>query len=95
MTIDTLTQSNDIYVLFDGCPTCQPKTSKYLNECRTLTQQTHRRLQIIPSGSRTATLIRTIAKNQGQPIEYPMMLINGLIRYDPQDITATQERTTR
>lgn len=92
MTIDTLTNSKEIHILFDGCPTCQPETSKYLNECRTQARLTHRQLHIVQSGSQTATLIRTIAKNQNQPIEYPMILIDGIIRYDPQDIT---ERITK
>ena len=92
MTIDTLLTSKDLYVLFDGCPTCQPKASKYLDDCRTRAQQTHRKLHIVQSGSQTATMIRTIARNQKQPVEYPMMLIDGIIRYKTQDIT---ERTTK
>nr|DAL88371.1 MAG TPA: hypothetical protein [Caudoviricetes sp.] len=87
MTIDTLTKSTDIYVLFDGCHTCHPDSTKYLNECRTQAQQTRRRLHIIPSGSPTATLMRTIAQNQGQPLEYPMILTDGIIQYNPQNIT--------
>lgn len=95
MTIDTLTQSDDIYALFDGCPTCHPDAAKYLNECRTLAQKTRRQLHIVPSGSQTATLIRTIAQNQRQPVEYPMLLVDGIIRYEPQDITPTNERTEK
>lgn len=87
MTIDTLTKSKDLYVLFDGCPTCHPESSKYLNECRTQAQKTRRTLHVVPSGSPTATLIRIIATNQNQPIKYPMILINGTIHYNPQDIT--------
>lgn len=87
MTIDTLLTSPDMYVLFDGCPTCHPDSTKYLNECRTQAQRTRRRLHIIPSGSPTATLMRTIAKNQEQPIEYPMILTDGIIQYNPQNIT--------
>lgn len=90
MTIDTLIKSKDLYVLFDGCPTCHPESSKYLEECRTQAQKTRRKLHIIPSGSPTATHIRTIAKNQGQHIEYPMILIDGTIRHKPQDITANE-----
>lgn len=93
MTIDTLTNSDAIYVLFEGCPTCNPKDSKYLDDCRTQARQTRRTLHVTPSGSQTATLIRTIAKNQGQPVEYPMILMDGIIRYKPQDITPTNERT--
>lgn len=92
MTIDTLTKSKDLYVLFDGCPTCHPESSKYLDECRTQAQKTRRTLHIIPSGSPTATLMRTIAKNQGQPIKYPMILMNGTIHYDPHDITEETEK---
>lgn len=92
MTIDTLTKSTDIYVLFDGCPTCHPDSTKYLDKCQTQAQRTRRRLHIIPSGSPTATLMRTIAQNQGQPIEYPMILTDGIIQYNPQDIT---ERTNQ
>lgn len=92
MTIDTLFKSPDIHVLFDGCPTCHPETSKYLDECRIQAQKTRRRLRIVPSGSPAATLIRTIAQNQGKAIEYPMILMDGIIRHKPQDIT---ERTTK
>lgn len=92
MTIDALTQSHDIYILFDGCPTCHPESSKYLNECRTQSQKTKRQLHVVPSGSQTATLIRTIAKTQGQPVKYPMILMDGTIHYNPQD---TNERNTQ
>lgn len=95
MTIDAILHSEAIYVVFDGCPTCNPKDSKYLDECRTRARQKQRRLHIIPSGSPVATLLRTIAKNQGQPVKYPMILMDGTIRYNPQDITTTNERTTR
>lgn len=95
MTIDTLLKNPDIYILFDGCPTCKPDTLQYLNECRTRAQLTHRQLHIVQSGSQTATLMRTIAKNQKQPIKYPMMLMDSIIRYNPQDITTTNERTTQ
>lgn len=92
MTIDTLSKSPDVYVLFDGCPTCHPESSKYLDECRTRIQQTRRKLRIVPSGSQTATLMRTIAKNQNQPNKYPMILMNGIIHYNPQDITKETEK---
>lgn len=92
MTIDSLIQSNDIYALFDGCPTCGQKNSESLNLYRTYARQKQRQLHVIPSGSPTATLIRTIAQNQGQPVEYPMLLIDGIIRHNPQDTT---ERTTK
>lgn len=95
MTIDALTDSDAIYVLFDGCPTCDPKDSEYLDECQARARQARRRLCAIPSGSPTATLIRTIAKNQGQPVEYPMILMDGIIRYDPNDIPTIKERTTK
>lgn len=90
MTITTLLNSKEIHILFDGCPTCNPETSKYLDECRTQAQHAHRQLHVIPSGSPTATLMRTIAKNQNQPVKYPMILMDGIIHYNPQDIT---ERT--
>lgn len=92
MIIDTLLKSPDLYVLFDGCPTCHPESSKYLDECRTQAQKTRRRLHVVPSGSPTATLMRTITQNQGQTIEYPMILMDGIIRHKPQDII---ERTTK
>lgn len=92
MTIDTLLKSKEIHILFDGCPTCNPETVKYLDECRTQAQHACRQLHVVQSGSQTATLMRTIAKNQEQTIEYPMILMDGIIRYKPQDIT---ERTTK
>lgn len=92
MTIDTLTKSKDLYVLFDGCPTCRPESSKYLNDCRIQAQQTRRKLHVVPSGSPTATLIRIIATTQGQPAKYPMILMDGTIHYNPQDITKETEK---
>lgn len=92
MNTTTLLQSEDMYVLFDGCPTCHPRTAKYLNECLALARQTQRKLRIVPSGSPTATAMRLIAKNKGQRIKYPMILMDGIIRYDPQDITERTEK---
>lgn len=86
MTIDTLLKSPDIYVLFDGCPTCGIKNSEFLNSCRTTAQWMWRRLHVVPSGSPTATAIRTIAKNQHKPIKYPLILLDGTIHYTPAEI---------
>lgn len=94
MTIDTILKSPDIYVLFDGCPTCRPETAKFLDSCRTTAQWMWRQLHIVPSGSPTATLIRTIAKNQGKPTKYPMILVDGKIHYTPAE-TINDERTTK
>lgn len=86
MTIDTLLKSPDIYTLFDGCPTCKPETTKFLDSCRTTAQRIGRQLQVVPSGSPTATIIRTIAKNQNKPIKYPLILFNGKIHYTTAEI---------
>lgn len=79
MTIDTLLTSPDLYVLFDGCPTCNPEDAAFLNTCRTSAQDMQKRLRVVPSGSPTATIIRTIAKNQNKPIKYPLVLFDGKI----------------
>lgn len=92
MTIDTLLKSKEIHILFDGCPTCSPESAKYLDECRTQAQHAHRQLHTVQSGSQTAMLMRTIAKNQGQHTKYPMILKDGIIRYNPQDITKETEK---
>lgn len=86
MTIDTILNSPDIYVLFDGCPTCRQGNAAFMNSCRTISQATWRQLHVIPSGSPTAALIRTIAKNQNKPIKYPLILSNGTIHYTPAEI---------
>lgn len=86
MTIDTLIKSKDMYVLFDGCPTCQPRNSEFLDSCRTVAQWMWRNLQVVPSGSPTATIIRTIAKNQNKPLKYPLILLDGLIYHTPAEI---------
>lgn len=86
MTIDTLLKSPDIYVLFDGCPTCGQGNAAFLNSCKTIAQATWRQLQVIPSGSQTATLIRSIAKNQNKPIKYPLILSNGTIHSTPAEL---------
>lgn len=87
MTPETILKSPDLYILFDGCPTCGRENSEFLNSCQTYAQQERRQLHVTPSGSPTATLIRTIARQQKQPIKYPMILIDGIIQYDPQNIT--------
>lgn len=95
MTIDTLLNSPDIYVLFDGCPTCRPETAKFLDSCRTTAQWMWKQLHIVPSGSPTATLIRIIAKNQNKPIKYPLILSGGAIHHTPAEIITNNERTTK
>ena len=95
MTIDTLLQSKDMYVLFDGCPTCKPETTKFLDSCRTTAQWMWRQLQIIPSGSPTATLIRTIATSQNKPIKYPLILLDGKIHYTAAESIDNNERPTK
>lgn len=79
MTIDTLLTSPDIYVLFDGCPTCKPEDAAFLDSCRIAAQYMQKQLRVVPSGSPTATVIRTIAKNQNKPIKYPLVLFDGKI----------------
>lgn len=86
MTIDTILNSHDIYILFDGCPTCGQGNAAFLNSCKTIAQATWRQLQVIPSGSPTATLIRTIAKTQNKPIKYPLILSDGTIHYTPAEL---------
>lgn len=95
MTIDTLLTSPDMYVLFDGCPTCNPETRKILDSCRTTAQRIWRQLHVVPSGSPTATAIRTIAKNQNKPIKYPLILFNGKIHYTPAETINNDERTNQ
>lgn len=95
MTIDTLLKSKDIYVLFDGCPTCGQGNAAFMNSCRTISQATWRQLHIVPSGSPTATLIRIIAKNQNKPIKYPLILSGGTIHHTPAEIITNNERTTK
>lgn len=95
MTIDTLIKSPDLYVLFDGCPTCGPGNAAFLNSCHTIAQYMWRQLQVVPSGSQTATIIRTIAKNQNKPIKYPLILIDGTIYHTPAEIINDNERATK
>lgn len=95
MTIDTLLTSPDMYVLFDGCPTCNPENTKFLDSCRTTAQWMWRQLHVVPSGSPTATAIRTIAKNQNKPIKYPLILFNGKIHYTPAETINNNERTAK
>ena len=95
MTPTTLLTSPDMYVLFDGCPTCGAKNATFLNSCRTTAQSLQRRLQIVLSGSSTATIIRAIAKNQNKPIRYPLILLNGKIYYTPAETIYNNKRTTK
>lgn len=76
-----------MFVLFDGCPTCKWQDAGYLVSCRVYAQQMGRRLRIVSSGSPTATAIRAIAKDQGVIVRYPMILLDGLIYFEPQDIS--------
>ena len=95
MTVNTLLKSPDLYVLFDGCPTCGAENSEFLNLCHIMADKTVRRLHVVPSGSPTATAIRTIAKNQHKPIKYPLILADGKILYTPAETLADYERTTK
>lgn len=87
MKTATILESRDMFVLFDGCPTCKWQDAGYLVACRVYAQQMKRRLRIVSSGSPTATAIRTIAKEQGLLVRYPMILLDGLIYFEPQDIS--------
>lgn len=87
MKVTAILESRDMFVLFDGCPTCKWQDAGYLVACRVYAQQMGRRLRIVSSGSPTATAIRTIAKEQGVIVRYPMILLDGLIYFEPQDIS--------
>lgn len=93
MTPVTLLTSPDMYVLFDGCPTCGPENAAFLDSCRTIAQSMWKQLQIVPSGSPTATAIRTIAKNQNKPIKYPLILLDGIIHYTPAEALNNEKDT--
>lgn len=95
MTPTTLLTSPDMYVLFDGCPTCGAKNATFLNSCRTTAQRLQKRLQVVPSGSATAIIIRTIAKNQNKPIRYPLILLDGIIHYTTTETIHKSERTAK
>lgn len=87
MKTATILESPDMFVLFDGCPTCKWQDAGYLVSCRVYAQQMGRRLRIVSSGSPTATAIRAIAKDQGVIVRYPMILLDGLIYFEPQGIS--------
>ena len=87
MKVTAILESRDMFVLFDGCPTCKWQDAGYLVSCRVYAQQMGRRLRIVSSGSPTATAIRAIAKDQGVIVRYPMILLDGLIYFEPQDIS--------
>lgn len=87
MKTAAILESRDMFVLFDGCPTCKWQDAGYLVSCRVYAQQMGRRLRIVSSGSPTATAIRTIAKDQGVIVRYPLILLDGLIYSEPQDIS--------
>lgn len=82
-----LLERRDMFVMFDGCPTCKWQDAGYLVKCRVYAQRMGRRLRIVPSGSPTARAIRAIAKGQGVGVRYPMILLDGLIYFTPKDIS--------
>lgn len=87
MKTATILESHDMFSLFEGCPTCNRKDAAYLSTCHVYAQQMGRRLRIVLSGSPTARGIRAIAKDQGVIVRYPMILLDGLIYFEPQDIS--------
>lgn len=87
MKAATILESHDMFALFDGCPTCNRKDAAYLSTCHVYAQQMGRRLRIVLSGSPTARGIRAIAKDQGGTVRYPMILLDGLFYFQPQDIS--------
>lgn len=87
MKAATILESHDMFALFDGCPTCNREDAAYLSTCHVYAQQMGRRLRIVLSGSPTARCIRAIAKDQGGTVRYPMILLDGLFYFNPQDIS--------
>lgn len=87
MKAATILESPDLFALFDGCPTCKRKDAAYLSTCHVYAQQMGRRLRIVSSGSPTARAIRAIAKDQGVTVRYPIILLDGLFYFHPQDIS--------
>ena len=87
MKTTAILESRDMFVLFESCPTCNWQDAGYLVGCRVYAQQMGRRLRVVPSGSPTARAIRTIAKDQGVGVRYPMILLDGLIYLTPKDIS--------
>lgn len=87
MKAATILESPDMFALFDGCPMCNRKDAAYLSTCHVYAQQMGRRLRIVSSGSPTARAIRAIAKDQGVTVRYPMILLDGLFYFHPQDIS--------
>lgn len=87
MKTATILESHDMFAMFDGCPTCNRKDAAYLVSCRVYAQQMGRRLHIVSSGSPTARVIRSIAKDQGVTVRYPMILLDGVIYSNPKDIS--------
>ena len=87
MKAATILESHDMFALFDGCPTCNRKDAAYLSTCHVYAQQMGRRLRIVLSGSPTARVIRATAKDQGVIVRYPMILLDGLFYFEPQDIS--------
>lgn len=87
MKAATILESHDMFALFDGCTTCNRTDAGYLSACHVYAQQMRRRLRIVPSGSPTARVIRAIAKDQGINMRYPMILLDGLFYFQPQDIS--------
>lgn len=87
MKTTAILESRDMFALFDGCPTCNRKDAAYLSTCHVYAQQMGRRLRIVLSGSPTARGIRAIAKDQGVTVRYPMILLDGLFYFNPQDIS--------
>lgn len=87
MKTTAILESRDMFVLFESCPTCNWQDAGYLVGCRVYAQQMGRRLRVVPSGSPTARAIRSIAKDQGVTVRYPMILLDGLIYLTPKDIS--------
>lgn len=87
MKTTAILESRDMFVLFESCPTCNWQDAGYLVLCRVYAQQMGRRLRIVSSGNPTARAIRTIAKDQGVIVRYPLILLDGLIYFEPQDIS--------
>lgn len=87
MKTTAILESRDMFVLFESCPTCNWQNAGYLVGCRVYAQQMGRRLRVVPSGSPTARAIRSIAKDQGVGVRYPMILLDGLIYLTPKDIS--------
>lgn len=79
MNANDVYRSNDVWVLFDNCPTCHESTRNYLGAVRAYAAMKHPApiVRVVMPGSHLMPLFRGIMSFEKQQETYPLIFWHG------------------